>query len=42
MGISKLEKLGLKPADGFYREPSREEIQDFEQRIFGNDAKNSC
>lgn len=34
MGISKLEKLGLKNAGRSYREPSPDEIQDFEQRIF--------
>ena len=34
MGISKLEKLGLKKAGRSYREPSPDEIQDFEQRIF--------
>jgi pyruvate formate lyase activating enzyme len=34
MGMSKLEKLGLKTTDGSYREPSRGEIQDFEHRIF--------
>jgi pyruvate formate lyase activating enzyme len=33
MGTSKLEKLGLKAAESSYREPSREEIRDFEQRI---------
>ncbi|MDR1381671.1 MAG: glycyl-radical enzyme activating protein [Tannerella sp.] len=33
MGISKLEKLGLKNTGSSYREPSHAEIQDFEQRI---------
>ncbi|MDR1225153.1 MAG: glycyl-radical enzyme activating protein [Tannerella sp.] len=34
MGLSKLEKLGLKNTAASYREPSPNEIRDFEQRIF--------
>jgi pyruvate formate lyase activating enzyme len=33
MGMSKSEKLGLKTTNCTYREPSREEIQDFEQHV---------